>query len=58
MGNRGTVLVDSSLRTLGVQLDEDGVTHGSRIGDGVFRLCTRLNYRWIFFIYSFSFYSL
>lgn len=40
----GSVLGDTTTRALEIDLD-DGGGHGSRITDGVFRLCSRLNYR-------------
>jgi len=45
---RGTVLGDCSLKTVGVQLDDPSSSEyvpPLRFGDGAFRLCSRFNYR-------------
>eukprot|EP00613_Pedinella_sp_CCMP2098_P017697 CAMPEP_0171758588 /NCGR_PEP_ID=MMETSP0991-20121206/46370_1 /TAXON_ID=483369 /ORGANISM="non described non described, Strain CCMP2098" /LENGTH=233 /DNA_ID=CAMNT_0012361329 /DNA_START=57 /DNA_END=755 /DNA_ORIENTATION=- len=45
---RGTVITDCSLKALGVQLDDAGSSElvpPLRLSEGVFRLCSRFNYR-------------
>lgn len=47
-GSRGLLLGDTSLKTVGVKIEPQGGELNPRFIDGVFRICTSLNYRFCF----------